>query len=128
MILDTKNNLGRIPILNQDLLEIESFYMEKYNFYIVISNSRVIGSLGYIINENIGILKRFYIKKEYQKLGIGQKLYNLVFDELKSKNIDKIYAYLGQPIDEWIGSYYFYIKNGFIDSKKGYMEKNIKWK
>lgn len=126
MILDTKDALGRIPKLNEDLLDIEKIYLEKYNFYIIIDKNRVIGSLGYLIEDNIAFLKRFYIKKEYQKQGIGQKLYDFVIKEILEKRIEYIYAHLGQPLNEWIGSYNFYLKNGFSDTQKGYMEKKIK--
>lgn len=126
MILDTKDALGRIPKLNEDLLNIENIYLEKYNFYIIIDKNRVIGSLGYFIEDNIAFLKRFYIKKEYQKQGIGQKLYDFVMKEILEKKVEYIYAHLGQPLNEWIGSYHFYLKNGFSDTQKGYMEKKIK--
>lgn len=126
MILDTKDALGRIPKLNEDLLNIENIYLNQFNFYIIVDKNRVIGSLGYIIEDDIAYLKRFYIKKEYQKKGVGQKLYEFVCDEMMQKDIQFIRANLGKPLSEWIGSYHFYLKNGFYDTKKGYMEKKVK--
>ena len=54
MILEAKNALGRVPGLNEDLLDIQKNYFDKCDmFWIAIDdNDRVIGSVGYNSVEN----------------------------------------------------------------------------
>ena len=49
MILEAKNALGRVPGLNEDLLDIKKYYLDKGDmFFIAVDeNDRVIGSVGY---------------------------------------------------------------------------------
>ena len=49
MILEAKNALGRVPGLNEDLLDIQKNYIDKGDmFWIALDdNDRVIGSVGY---------------------------------------------------------------------------------
>ena len=49
MVLEAKNALGRIPGLNEDLLNIESNYIDKGDmFWLAIDeNDRVVGSCGF---------------------------------------------------------------------------------
>ena len=54
MVLEAKNALGRIPGLNEDLLDIKKNYFNKGDmFWIALDdNNRVIGSVGYNSIEN----------------------------------------------------------------------------
>ena len=70
MILEAKQTLGRIPHLNEDLIDIVANYISMGNmFWIAIDdNDRVIGTIGTkIISENEMWLKKticqIYIKK-----------------------------------------------------------------
>lgn len=49
MILEAKNALGRVPGLNEDLLDVRKNYLEVGDmFWLAIDdNDRVIGSIGY---------------------------------------------------------------------------------
>lgn len=65
MILEARNALGRIPHLNEDLLDIVANYISIGNmFWMAIdSNDRVIGTIGTkIISQNEMWLKRLYVK------------------------------------------------------------------
>ncbi|MBQ5905518.1 MAG: GNAT family N-acetyltransferase, partial [Clostridia bacterium] len=54
MILEAKNALGRVPGLNEDLLDIQKNYFDKGDMFWVAldDNDRVIGSVGYSSIEN----------------------------------------------------------------------------
>jgi hypothetical protein len=49
MVLEAKNALGRIPHLNEDLLDIQAHYLDKGDpFYLALNQEdRVIGCMGY---------------------------------------------------------------------------------
>ena len=78
MVLEAKNALGRIPRLNEDLLDIVANYISTGNmFWIAVDdNDRVIGSIGTkIVSKNEMWLKRLYVKSTMKMQGIGKKLY-----------------------------------------------------
>lgn len=65
MILEAKNALGRIPGLNEDLLDIQKNYFDKGDmFWIAVDeNDRVIGSVGFNTNDmNGATLHRLFVK------------------------------------------------------------------
>lgn len=71
-------SLGRIPHLNENLLDIVGNYIETGNmFWIAVGdNDRVIGSIGTkIISQNEMWLKRLYVKSAMKRQGVGKKLY-----------------------------------------------------
>lgn len=78
MILEAKNALGRIPGLNQDLLDIKAHYFDNGDmFWIAIDdNNRVIGSVGYRTNEDMTsvTLHRLFVKCSFKHQGIGTNL------------------------------------------------------
>ena len=78
MILEAKNALGRVPGLNEDLLDIEKHYFAKGDmFWIAVGeNDRVIGSVGYnsIPDSSEIWLHRLFVKANLKHQGIGTKL------------------------------------------------------
>ena len=66
MILEAKNVLGRVPGLNEDLLDIKKNYLDVGDmFWLAIDeHDRVIGSIGYnsIKDTNEVWLHRLYVK------------------------------------------------------------------
>ena len=54
MIMEAKNALGRLPTLNEDLLDIHANYLDSGDmFWLALDeNDRVIGCIGYISIEN----------------------------------------------------------------------------
>ena len=78
MILEAKNALGRVPGLNEDLLDIQKNYIDKGDvFWIALDdNDRVIGSVGYnsIANSDDVVLHRLFVKANLKRQGIGTAL------------------------------------------------------
>ena len=76
MVLSAKNALGRIPRLNEDLLDIKKNYFDNGQpFWIALDEfDRVIGCIGTKVKDTKVFLSRLYIKPDYKRHGIGSKL------------------------------------------------------
>ena len=78
MVLEAKNALGRIPRLNEDLLDIQKNYLDIGDmFWLAIDeDNRVIGCIGYnsIPGTNEVKLHRLYVKAARKRQGIGTRL------------------------------------------------------
>ena len=126
MVLEAKNALGRIPHLNEDLLDIDCSYYQKGDmFWIALDEEdRVIGCIGYhIIAPNTAKLQRLYVKYSLKRRGIGTKLLNTAEYDLRLKGIQKIAVHLGDS-DYW-ESRLFYPAHGYQESKSAYMTKEL---
>jgi len=66
MVLQTKDALGRIPSINEDLLDIKKNYFDRRDMFWIAAddNDRVIGCGGYsrIVGTNEAFIHRLYIK------------------------------------------------------------------
>jgi GNAT superfamily N-acetyltransferase len=61
-----------------DISDIENNYL---NFWIAINeNNKIIGCIGLQEKNKIGIIKRFFVYKEYRGTGIGMKLYDKLLE------------------------------------------------
>ncbi|WMJ80223.1 GNAT family N-acetyltransferase [Clostridium sp. MB40-C1] len=103
-----------------DLLDINRNYIECGGCFWVALNEegKVVGSIGVQIKtKEIAVLKKLFVYKEYRgkEIGIGQKLYDLVIDFAKSKNISTIF--LDSP-DKTKRAHNFYRKSGFVEIGK----------
>lgn len=125
MILDAKNEFGRVPGLNDDLLDIEKNYFEKGGmFWLVIDeNNRVTGSCGYLPESDgkVAWLHRLFVKAELKRRGIGTKLLKTVERYAKENGVDEIHVHLGG--DGFFESREFYPKQGFVLYESDYMKK-----
>lgn len=78
MILEAKNALGRVPGLNEDLLDIKRNYLDAGDmFWLAINEQdRVIGSIGYnsIRDTDEVWLHRLFVKYNLKRQGIGSAL------------------------------------------------------
>lgn len=130
MILEAQNALGRVPGLNEDLLDIEKRYFAKGDMFwsAVNEQDRVIVSVGYnfipVISEIW--LHRLFFKAAQKHQGIGTKL--LATEESSAKEHGKttIYVHLGTPKEQWAESYRFYLKHMYAVydvAKTNYMRK-----
>jgi len=82
---------------------------------LVKENNIIIGTAGIIlINNNDGLIKRFYIKKENRGTGIAQKLLKKLIIEGKSLGIKKIILDVSKNNSHAI---HFYEKSGFLPTK-----------
>lgn len=128
MVLEAKNALGRIPGLNNDLLDIKRNYFDKGDmFWIAVNeNNRVIGSIGFNSerNSNSVTIHRLFVKFNLKRQGIGTALLNKAESYIKSLGKETIYINLGQG-DEWYESRYFYAKHNYIEYSPGKMKKDL---
>lgn len=82
-LLSAKDALGRIPRLNEDLLDIEVNYFDKGDmFWLALDEQkRVVGMLGTkTVSPTEMWLKRFYVKPEFKRQGIGSTLIGVAFE------------------------------------------------
>lgn len=128
MVLEAKNALGRVPGLNEDLLDIKATYFDLGGTFLLAidENDRVIGSIGYKPNENTSEvwIHRLYIKYNLKHQGIGTELLKTVENHLKEKGKTAIRVHLGSG-EEWFESKAFYPKNGFVEYEPRYMIKKL---
>ncbi|MBQ8781797.1 MAG: GNAT family N-acetyltransferase [Oscillospiraceae bacterium] len=117
MVLLAKDALGRVPGLNEDLLDIQKCYFDKDDmFWIAVDdNDRVIGSAGFSSIENSSeiYLHRLFVKPDMKHKGIGTQLLKTVENYAVSKGKTAVYVHLGRPKEQWYESYSFYPKNGY---------------
>lgn len=125
MVLSAKNALGRIPTLNEDLLDIQKNYFDKkQSFWIALDEfDRVIGCIGTKVNEyNQLFLSRLYIKYDYKRKGIGSKLLDIAENFAKEKGYKEIHVHLGK---DYLESHIFYPKHGYVEYKANYLKKEL---
>ena len=125
MVLSAKNALGRVPKLNEDLLDIKSNFFDKGQpFWIALDEfDRVIGCVGTKIDENGKIfLSRLYVKFDFKRHGIGSKLLKLAEDSAKERGFNEIHVHLGK---EYLESHIFYPKHGYVEYKELYLKKKL---
>ena len=108
------NFIGRPYKERLDVSNIEEYYIKNNgNFWLAIDvkSDKIVGSIAIENRDKYGILKRFYVDKEFQKLGIGNRLYKTFYNYVKEKtNIEEIDLDCGKIIKE---ANKFYIKNNF---------------
>lgn len=126
MILEAKNALGRVPGLNEDLLDIKSNYFDKGDKFLIAldENDRVIGSVGFNIEKDKkhAVLHRLFVKYNLKRQGIGTALLNTAEGYLRSFGISTVLINLGKG-KEWFESRNFYSKNNYIEYKTNKMKK-----
>lgn len=132
MVLEAKNALGRVPGLNEDMLDIKKNYLDNGGmFWIALDDSdRVMGCVGYvpICGTNGIYLHRLYVKYTLKHRGIGTELLNTLIKYAKKRGKNEIYVHLGTPKEQWYESYAFYPKNGFHvyeDGRDDLMKKEL---
>ena len=125
MVLQAKDAIGRVPKLNEDLLNIKESYFNKQDmFWIALDeHDRVIGCVGTKTENDFMWIKRLYVKASLKRQGIGSKLLECVEEFAKEKGINKLKVHLGG--EEYFESHSFYPKHGFKEIEERYMEKYI---
>ena len=111
-----------IDALSEDYCKVKSDVIGKH-VYVACIGSRVVGSLRIELNdkEKTAYLSRFGVLQEYYNLGVGKKLLNLVYAEMISMGVKKIYLHTASKASRLINFYYrqgFYIESVSYD--KGY--------
>lgn len=127
MVLQAKDALGRIPSINEDLLDIQTNYFDKGDmFWVAVNeNDRVIGCVGYsrTQRETEAYIHRLYVKASEKHNGIGTALLKTVEREMKMRGITVALVHLGEPKEQWYESYSFYPKHGYHEFAPRYMRK-----
>ena len=125
MVLSAKNALGRIPRLNEDLLDIKSNYFDKgHPFWIALDEfDRVIGCIGTRCDEEGNLfLSHLYVKYDNKRHGIGSKLVELAENSAKERGYKEIHIHLGK---DYLESHVFYPKLGYKEYKELYLKKEL---
>ena len=127
MVLEAKDALGRIPRLNEDLLDIQKNYLDTGDmFWLAIDESdRVIGCVGYnaIPNTSEVRLHRLYIKAARKRQGIGTRLLQTVEQHLRERGKTAAHVQLGGK--EYFESRSFYPKHGYREYAPDMMKKEL---
>ena len=126
MVLEAKNALGRIPTLNEDLLDIHANYLDQGDmFWLALDeNDRVIGCIGYnsIEHTTEARLHRLYVKCTLKRQGIGSALLKTAEEHIKAQGKAAVLVHLGEK-EYYFESYRFYPKHGYIEYAPRYMKK-----
>ena len=110
-------------VKREDLINIHDYYIKNGGtFYLAIHNDTVIGTIGLENQGDIGIVKRFYVEKRFQKSGIGNKLHKKLEKFVEEKtDIKKTILVCNKMLKD---AHRFYRKHGYRKVKK--LEVQIK--
>ena len=129
MVLQAKDALGRMPRINDDLLDIKRHYFDRGNLFLIAvdEKDRVIGCAGYsrIEGTNEAFIHRLYVKASEKRKGIGSALLDTIEAEMRSGGISVARVHLGAPPEQWYESYSFYTKHGYVEYEPRYMMKEL---
>ena len=129
MVLQAKDAMGRIPSINEDLLDIEGNYLAKGDMFWIALNEkdRVIGCIGYSRTDNpdAAFLHRLYVKASEKHKGIGSALLLTAENAMRKQGVRTVFVHLGAPKEQWFESYAFYPKHGYTEYAPRYMRKDL---
>ena len=115
MVLSAKDALGRIPRLNEDLLDIEAAYLRKGGgFWLALdADDRVVGCVGYSSEPDSAevTLHRLYVKPAMKRRGIGSALLLTAEEAIRNAGKTAVRVHLGGA--EYWESRLFYPKHGY---------------
>lgn len=127
MVLSAKDALGRVPRLNDDLLDIEAAYLRKGGgFWLALDeNDRVIGCIGYSSEPDSSevTLHRLYVKPERKRQGIGSALLHTAEAAIRNAGKAAVRVHLGGA--EYWESRLFYPKRGYVFTDPDHMRKAL---
>lgn len=128
MVLEAKDALGRVPRLNEDLLDVQKNYIDTGDmFWLAIDErNRVIGCIGYnsIPGTTEVKLHRLYIKAARKRQGIGTRLLHTVELHLREQGKTAAHVHLGGK--EYFESRSFYPKHGYNEYAPSMMKKELR--
>ncbi|MBQ5969954.1 MAG: GNAT family N-acetyltransferase [Clostridia bacterium] len=127
MVLQAKDVLGRVPRINDDLLNVETVYLAAGDmFWLAIDDSdRVVGCVGYssVSGTSDAVLHRLYVKADKKRQGIGTALLQTAEAYMKEHGKTAVHVHLGAPKAQWFESYAFYAKHGYAEYEPRYWKK-----
>lgn len=105
MVLQAKDALGRVPRLNEDLLDVPGNYLDRGDgFWLALDErDRVIGCVGFsrIPGTEEAFLHRLYVKAAEKRKGIGSALLETAEEEMRRHGIRLSRVHLGEPREQW---------------------------
>lgn len=110
-----KKVLNRIT---EDLQDIEHNYIENGGellFAYDIDIKKIVGTIGVKFENDIAVLKRFYVDPEYRSQKVGFRLYSELENIISQKNISKVYLTTGKELED---AHRFYERNGWTKEKE----------
>ena len=126
MVLEAKNALGRIPTLNEDLLDIQGNYLAQGDmFWLALDeNGRVVGCIGYNSIEDTveAKLHRLAVKCSLKRQGIGSALLKTAEDHIKAQGKTAVLVHMGEK-EYYFESYHFYPRHGYVEYAPRRMKK-----
>ena len=129
VVLAAKDALGRVPRLNEDLLDVRANYLDKGDgFWLAIDDGgRVIGCVGYSAVEGTdeAFLHRLYVKPALKRSGIGTALLGTAEAAMRARGVRVARVHLGEPRAQWFESYAFYPRHGYVQTGPRAMEKRL---
>ncbi|MCM1254251.1 MAG: GNAT family N-acetyltransferase [Clostridium sp.] len=117
LILHIQNNEAGINLSLQeqpDLYDIQTSYMKDGGYFWVALNDKkeVIGTIALMRKGNgVGILKKFFVRKDYRSQKVGLKLYLALLDFSEDKGFTTLLLDTPSVAKD---SHRFYEKNGFV--------------
>jgi ribosomal protein S18 acetylase RimI-like enzyme len=112
---------GTVEALGETVQDIEDD-IRKAEVFIATIDSVAVGTVRVrIMPDGSGYVSRFGVKPDYNNIGIGKALMNLVDKYLKSKNVKKVYLYTASNYKDLVRFYYgrgFYIES--VSMERGY--------
>ena len=102
MVLNAKNAIGRIPRINEDLLDIKTNYFDKgQSFWLAIDeNDRVIGCIGTKERNGNLFLSHLSVKYDLKRNGSGSKLVELAENSARDKARRELAGILTNEIED----------------------------
>lgn len=129
MVWEARIALGVSADVRADLYDVKTNYLDKGDmFWLAIEeDGSVIGCLGFsrIGNSNEAFLRRFYVKAQRKRKGIGTALLKNAENAMRKNGITVSKVHLGGQKEQWFESYAFYPKNGYEEYEPQYMVKKL---
>ena len=129
MVLQAKDALGRVPRLNEALLDVPANYLDRGGgFWLAVDDSdRVIGCVGWsrISDTDEAFLHRLYVKAAEKRRGTGSALLEAAEADMRRHGVTAARVHLGAPREQWFESYAFYPKHGYREYAPRYMMKEL---
>ena len=115
-VLSAKDALGRIPSINEDMLDIKKNYLDNNDMFWVAldDNNRVVGTIGTkTVSPSDMWLKRLFVKPLLKRSGIGSLLLSTAENYDRSKGVIVIHTSFS---DDNYEASVFYPEKGFVES------------